>query len=411
MTPENSTPMPVFVIGSPRSGTSILTWCLGQHSNLLPLEESAWMGDFAADVGARHLNGSRRGERSQLVALGVSRDALMAGFGEAIDRTILAHGQALGRAQARDAARFGVNDADARFRLLRTQHERKRRWVDGTPEYSFHVFGLGKLFPQARFIHIVRDVEAVVASMLNFHHVEGQPLVADANAAYAYWYAAANACHQAECALGSGVMHRVRYTELIANPQIVLREVLAFLGEDFEPACLEPLEKRINSSRVPENFRVDTTGADTQQWQRAAELNRLLRTTPQNPLATSSARAELEAAFDARVAFVAGLDEEYARAQQLVRRLQHERNERTAWALRLDRLLQNFGWLWVAQALLVAVAALLGGLGRTSAMWLALWLAVLTGTLGACAFAWLRREKLRAACLRIVTRRRTRKDA
>ena len=31
---------PVFIIGSPRSGTSILTWALGQHPNLYPLEET-----------------------------------------------------------------------------------------------------------------------------------------------------------------------------------------------------------------------------------------------------------------------------------------------------------------------------------------------------------------------------------
>ena len=41
---------PIFVVGSPRSGTSILTWCLGQHPNIIPLEESGWMGDFAIEA-------------------------------------------------------------------------------------------------------------------------------------------------------------------------------------------------------------------------------------------------------------------------------------------------------------------------------------------------------------------------
>ena len=54
---------PIFVVGSPRSGTSILAWCLGHHPNIFPVPESNWMGDFAVNVadelpnwcGARHL--------------------------------------------------------------------------------------------------------------------------------------------------------------------------------------------------------------------------------------------------------------------------------------------------------------------------------------------------------------------
>jgi hypothetical protein len=411
MTAENATPLPVFVIGSPRSGTSILTWCLGRHSNLISTEESDWLGDFAADVSARHLIGTRRGEHSQLGSLNVSRDALMAGMGEAIDRTLLAHAHARGLAQLRDVAQFGVDEADISFLLMRTEHDRKRRWVDGTPEYSLHVMGLYKLFPQAKFIHIARDVEAVVASILRFHHVGGQALAADANEAYTHWYARANACHRAESALGGDVVHRVRYAELIADPQSVLRGVLSFLGEDFEPACLEPLRQRINSSQVPENFHIDTTGADTQQWQRAIELSRLLQTTPQDPPASPAMRAELEAAFDERTVFVAGLNKEYARAQQAMRRLQEELKERTAQALRLSRTLKNFTWVWGAQTLLVAVAAILGGMDRVSAQWIALWLSVLTGTTVGYVFAWLRYEKLRASCLRILAHIGIGKDA
>ena len=52
-------------------------------------------------------------------------------------------------------------------------HKHGRRAKDsvgrGTPEYSLHICGLLKLFPQARFVHVFRDVDAVVRSMVNFH--------------------------------------------------------------------------------------------------------------------------------------------------------------------------------------------------------------------------------------------------
>src|ERR1051326_1981074 len=45
---------PIFIVSTGRSGSTILTWCLGQHPNIIPQEESNWLGAFAiyAAVGA-----------------------------------------------------------------------------------------------------------------------------------------------------------------------------------------------------------------------------------------------------------------------------------------------------------------------------------------------------------------------
>ena len=61
---------PVFVVGSPRSGTSILAWCLGQHPNMFPVPESNWMGQFAINVAISYEIGSARGDRSLLSGMG-----------------------------------------------------------------------------------------------------------------------------------------------------------------------------------------------------------------------------------------------------------------------------------------------------------------------------------------------------
>jgi len=59
------------------------------------------------------------------------------------------------------------------FKISRMACDPKTRWVDGTPEYSFYVNPLRKLFPGARFIHVVRDVRSVVRSMINFQRTGG----------------------------------------------------------------------------------------------------------------------------------------------------------------------------------------------------------------------------------------------
>src|SRR6202035_2252214 len=109
----------------------------------------------------------------------------------------------------------------------------KERWVDGTPEYSFHSCGLRKLFPGARFVHLFRDVREVVRSMVHFHQVAGVQLVANEEEAYRYWMRTVSACLLAELAYGPTVVHRIRYQDLINNAESAMRSVLVFLGEDY----------------------------------------------------------------------------------------------------------------------------------------------------------------------------------
>src|SRR5262249_22152766 len=85
---------PVFVVGSPRSGTSILSWCLGQHPNLLSLEESNWMAACAVDLAVAFRRGSARGERSQLFSMGIQRDEFIQNFGVCINEFIVKQRQA-----------------------------------------------------------------------------------------------------------------------------------------------------------------------------------------------------------------------------------------------------------------------------------------------------------------------------
>src|SRR3954447_20865820 len=85
----NKQASPIFVVGSPRSGTSILTWCLGQHPNILPIEESNWMGKLAFDVASCHALGSARGMRSQLGSMRISAEKLLQEVGKAVDGLIV----------------------------------------------------------------------------------------------------------------------------------------------------------------------------------------------------------------------------------------------------------------------------------------------------------------------------------
>src|SRR5436190_9120876 len=225
---QDQTARPIFVVGSPRSGTSILTWCLGQHPNILPLEESSWMGDLAIDLAIRYQIGTMRGDESLLSVMDVQREEFFATFGQTINELILRHRVDLDRKRwERSATPNAVLGPKTRSRLALNP---KARWVDGTPEYSFHICGLRKLFPKALFVHVLRDVRAVIRSMVNFHRVAGFQLVANEEDAYRYWFRTVSACLTAERAYGPSVVHRIRYGDLIESAESTMRSLFDFLG-------------------------------------------------------------------------------------------------------------------------------------------------------------------------------------
>jgi hypothetical protein len=80
---------PVFIVSSGRSGSTILTWCLGQHPNILPQEESNWLGLFTIDAATGYQRGSARGERGQLSANFVQCEGLLSPLGDGTNRLIL----------------------------------------------------------------------------------------------------------------------------------------------------------------------------------------------------------------------------------------------------------------------------------------------------------------------------------
>ncbi|GLK53411.1 sulfotransferase family protein [Maricaulis virginensis] len=100
---------------------------------------------------------------------------------------------------------------------------------------------LGRLLPQAKFIHVVRDGRDVAASLLDrdWRDANGQayPHVSRPDAALKYWFDLTGIGLRADQAL-AGRIHRVRYEDLVKRPRATLTALTAFLGLGYEPAML-----------------------------------------------------------------------------------------------------------------------------------------------------------------------------
>ena len=261
------------------------------------------MGDFALNVAVAHQIGSARGGYSILSAMDIRDDEFFAAFGRSINELVVGHRRDLEMNRENSSSPLKVN-----LRWLEATSMAagpKTRWVDGTPEYSLHICGLRKLFSEARFVHVFRDVDAVVRSMVNFHRATGIQLVANEQDAYKYWLRTVRACFKAEEAYGPHVVYRLRYTALVENPESALRSLLDFLGEPYSAKCLEPLSQRINSSNVPPDFRSDDPATDPAIVEEARRLSAEIEQTPQPTEHSPAAADELEAEFCARIKHIA----------------------------------------------------------------------------------------------------------
>lgn len=192
-----------FLMGVGRSGTSILQYALSQHPQLLVSHELRVL-ELALLAAALV---DRDGELLVEEPRGYSDFALLLGP---------AFAEALGRAQLESAGKRGGV------------------YADKYPPYCAQVEALERLFPEARFVHILRDGRDVVASAIQAFVADrgwrrGKSVASVAQLAQHWAREVARARGHAR-RLGAQRYHELRYEDLLEQPQEVLAALLAFLG-------------------------------------------------------------------------------------------------------------------------------------------------------------------------------------
>ena len=117
-----------------------------------------------------------------------------------------------------------------------------KRTVDSTPHSLLHMGQLGTMFPRGRFIHVVRDGRSVVSSLTRRDWIDpatGETVwcCQDVHSAAKYWSHVVSAIRD-QSELVSGRYLEVKYEDLVSDPERVLRQVTAFLGETWDPAVV-----------------------------------------------------------------------------------------------------------------------------------------------------------------------------
>jgi len=228
---ERAEPGPVFVVGSMRSGSTMLRLMLDSHPHIAIGGETGFMGGLLA---AKEIPGWNFG-KGWYERLGWTE--------EEFDARLREFYSGLFRRHASDQG--------------------KTRWGDKTPFHTGHMAEMGRVFPDAVFVGLVRHPGAVAASLhRKFHYAFPEAL--------SYW-------SQTNLDLvrgGAGLGDRFtlcRYEDLVLHGERVLREVLAFLGEPWHPDVLEHhrVQRAKGAPRAVEGGTITSEAVDAgraQEW-------------------------------------------------------------------------------------------------------------------------------------------------
>jgi protein-tyrosine sulfotransferase len=107
------------------------------------------------------------------------------------------------------------------------------RWGDKTPLNVYVLKRLHNVFPKAQFIHIVRDGGDVVASYLE------AGIYQSAEEAAWRWRRAVGLCRRFGKANARSYLE-VRYEDLVTEPRHTVSRICAFLGTPFDERMLDP---------------------------------------------------------------------------------------------------------------------------------------------------------------------------
>jgi hypothetical protein len=188
---------PIFVIGSPRSGTTLLRLMLDSHSRISCGEETHFLRDLEAIVGKDW--------------------PLVATYG--FDRSWWVS---------------RIADFYEEFQAEVLSSTGKARWAEKDPTYTLLLDFIDQLFPDAVYIHLLRDGHDVVASFRDRWGYRSA-----ARAARTEWARYVNAARSFGDKLAPDRFMQLRYEELVANPEVEARRVFDFLDEAWEPDVLE----------------------------------------------------------------------------------------------------------------------------------------------------------------------------
>jgi Sulfotransferase domain. len=231
---------PIFVVGPPRSGTTLTAKILGRHSRQFMPGETHFFYDIYS---RREVLGSLAAPDS--FANIFARLSTLYGRYNELDDQIR-----IDRLFAQDAVRERLRQCKSykalfsTFMKVQMEAEGKCRWGNNAPKDIFQVREIREFFPEARFIVCVRDVRDFLLSYkykwkaTSLEHVARLKKLYHPVVTSMLWKSSVGMLRVFETEVPVSHWMLVPYERLVTEPEATIRDICRLLGEDFEPDML-----------------------------------------------------------------------------------------------------------------------------------------------------------------------------
>ena len=218
---------PVFIVGSGRSGNTLLRRLLMAGEEVYIPPETYVLARAIRDYRTRFAHGWEIRCARVLDLFATSEDAATfptQDFGDLLDRVCdMPENQ---RSLARLLEEFYLH-------LARAAGSHALRWGDKTPLNAFHLNRIHAVFPLAQYIHVVRDGYDVVSSYKQMGRYGSIREAAERWQRAVAAIAAFERRHRAQ-------VRTVHYEDLVAEPRMTLSGLCGWLGIGFSEGMLAP---------------------------------------------------------------------------------------------------------------------------------------------------------------------------
>ena len=232
---------PIFIVGTPRSGTTLTARILDKHSSIFIPGET----HFFDDIWARRKELGREFDQSCRFKILERLKTLYGRYNESDDQARVA--ALLDDMQVRDNLSNNWNsytDVFSSFMEMQMLHEGKKRWGNNTPRDIFHVQTIMDFFPQAKIIVCVRDVRDFLLSYQGKWRATAPEEVERLKKLYhpvitsLLWKSSMKLLPGIKESVPRQNLHIVRYENLVTDPENTVKEICEIIGEDFEQGML-----------------------------------------------------------------------------------------------------------------------------------------------------------------------------